>query len=261
MVYEVRRQLSHCAMICELFGCLHRGEIVTWHDPGRAVLRVDRAGGEGWTAPYDFVGVSVRPYAQPGTQKHRVTVCACASDAGLYSVQSPRCILASVKGVAEYSPRGRSEGRLLAELIMSRLLPFVGVVGVEGKVNLVGLHYDLGRQQGVVGEFIAGRTLRSCEGLPMVKAVDGQTSHLWLPNAALLTILRGLIYDETPDTAVRVERWYALTRVLRCFGVSDPTLLPDYFSRCGLPLPAGADKHISELISAEKAYYTQNKGK
>ena len=262
MVYEVRRQLSHCAMICELFGCLHRGEIVTWHDPGRAVLRVDRAGGEGWTAPYDFVGVSVRPYAQPGTQKHRVTVCACASDAGLYSAQSPRCILASIKGMAEYHPGGPSEGRLLSELVLSRLLPFVGVVGVEGKVSLVGLHYDLGSQQGVVGEFIAGRTLRSCEGIPMVKPVDNRLSQLWLPNAALLTILRGLIYDETPDTEARVERWYALTRVLRWFGVSDPAMLPDYFARCGLPLPAGADDHIAGRVAAEKAYNTRhNEGK
>ncbi len=169
-VYEVRRQLSHCAMVCELFGCLHRGELVTWHDPGRAVLRVDAAEGDGWTAPYGFTGLTVRPYAQPGTQKMRVTVWACASDAGLYAAQSPRCVLASVKGVAEHRPGSRAEGRLLSELLLSRLLPFVDVAGEDGKVGLVGLHYDMARQQGVLGGFMAGRSLRSCGGLPMVKA-------------------------------------------------------------------------------------------
>jgi len=169
-VYEVRRQLSHCAMVCELFGCLHRGELVTWHDPGRAVLRVDAAEGDGWTAPYGFTGLAVRPYAQPGTQKMRVTVWACASDAGLYAAQSPRCVLASVKGVTEHRPGSRAEGRLLSELLLSRLLPFVDVAGEDGKVGLVGLHYDMARQQGVLGGFMAGRSLRSCGGLPMVKA-------------------------------------------------------------------------------------------
>lgn len=256
-VYEVRRQLTHCAMLCQLFGCLHRDELVTWHDPGRAVLRVDAAAGDGWTRPYGFTGGAVRPYAQPGTQKMRVTVRACASDAGLYAIQSPRCVMATVKGVAEYRPAGRAEGRLLAELLLSRLVPFVGVVG-EGRVSLVGLHYDATRQQGVLGGLMSGRSLRSCDGLPMVKAADGEEGRLWLPNAALLTILRGLIYDETPDAEARVERWYALTRVLRCFGVSAPADYPDYFARCGLPLPAGGDGHIAGRVTTEKAYNTRN---
>lgn len=256
-VYEVQRQLTHCAMLCQLFGCLHRDELVTWHDPGRAVLRVDTAVGDGWTRPYDFTGGMVRPYAQPGTQKMRVTVRACASDAGLYAAQSPRCVMATVKGVDEYRPAGRVEGLLLSELLLSRLVPFVGVVG-EGKVNLVGLHYDADKQQGILGGLVFGRSLHSCDGLPMVKAADGEAGRLWLPNAALLTILRGLLYDETPDAEARVERWYALTQVLRYFGVSAPVDYPEYFVRCGLPLPAGADDHIAGRVAAEKAYNTRN---
>lgn len=87
---------------------------------------------------------------------------------------------------------------------MSRLLPFVGVVGDDGKVSLIGIHYDANRQQGVLGRFIAGRALRSCGGLPTVKAAAQQGGRWWLPNAALLTVLRDLIYDKTPGTAAQV---------------------------------------------------------
>ena len=263
-VYETRRQLSHCAMLCELFGCLHRKQLVTWHEPGRAVLTVDTAAGDGWTRPYDFAGGAVRPYAQPGTQKNRVTVWACASDAGLYVSQSPRSVQATVKGVDEYQPSDRTEARLLSELVFARLLPFLGVVGPEGRVNVVGLHYDVERQRGIIGEFLRGRSLRSCEGLPMVKASESRPGdpqvyrRVWLPNAALLTILRDLIHDPTPDEAARLERWYALTRVFHFFGLSEPADYPNYFSRCGLPLPTGADDHIAGLAAAEKAYNTRN---
>ena len=259
-VYEVRRQLTHCAMLCELFGCLHRDELVTWHEPGRAALRVNNQMKNGWINPYEFFGVDVRPYAQPGTQKMRVTVFACASDAGLYAAQSPRCVMASVKGLVEYQPQSRMEGWLLSEILLSRLLPFVGAVGANGKVSLLGLHYDVGHQKGIIGEFISGRLLRHCEGIPMVKPVNRQGKQFWLPNAALLTVLQGLIYDPTPDNAARLERWHALTRVFRAFGVSDPAEMPNYFIHCGLPLPADATDHIADLIAAEKAHYNHLKG-
>ena len=253
-VFEVRRQLTHCAMTCELFGSLHRDEVVTWHEPGRVVLRANRPEGHGYARPYGFQVVTVRPYAKTRTIKNRVSVRACTSDTGLYATQSPRCILPSVKGVTEYKRTAENKGErlLLSELLLSRLMPFVGITRLDGRVNLYGLSYDPLEKKSIVAEFMAGKTQRACEGLPVVEAPNPLTSRrTWTPNFALLTILRDLIYDLTPDEDARAERWYALTQVFRFFGVKDASNLAGYFGRRGLPLPNGSDEHIAQLVAAQ----------
>jgi len=255
-VFEVARQLTQVCAVCEMVGCLHRYEIITWHEPGRVVLRADMTGNP-WTRPYGFTGVTVRPYARPGSVKARVTVWACASDAGLYTVQSPRSIQPTIKGVTEYggSPYGPAEKLLLSELLLSRLIPVAGAVDPEGRVNLFGLHYDIDQQRGVVGQIAAGRSLRASAGLPLIRpAHQAKRQLVWVPNSALLSILRELVYDPSPDEDSRLDRWYALMRAFRSFGVRDMADLPDYFALRGLPLPNGASEHVAALTAAVNAF-------
>lgn len=252
-IYEVGRQLTQICAVCQVFGCLPRNEIVTWHEPGRVVLRADM-GGNPWTQPYEFKRVACNPYAWAGTTKARVIVHARASDAGLYTVQPIRSLQATFKGVSGYAgrPHEPTEKLLLGELLLSRLIPLVGVDDGSGTVNLFGLHYDLNKQQGVIGQMAAGRSQRSVEGLPRVRLEIRQSRRIWIPNPALLSILRDLLYDPSPDEEARLDRWYALTRVFGYFGIPNAMRLTDYFSCHNTPLPDGAENHIKVLEAALK---------
>ena len=250
--WEVRRQLSHSVIVAQIFGALHHDRLLTLHDPGKVVLRVNTGVGDGWTHPHEFSPVAVRPYALARTQKARVTVWATASDAGLFALQTPRCIMPSIKGATEYqgNQQDRTEARLLSELLLSRLLPLVGILRPGQIVDVYGLHYDADRERGVVAEFAAGLPLRSCKGLPLMRPGENQQNRrVWVPNATLVSILREAIYDPTPDVEAHSERWHSLTRALHCLGVANPQDYPAYFAGRGLPLPESAARRIADLRS------------
>ena len=256
--FEVRRQLSHAVIVAELFDALHHNRLVTRHDPGRILLQVNTSIGDGWVHPYAFTSLAVRPYAPTRTQKARVTVWANASEMGLYAEQTPRCVIASVKGAMAYqgNPDDRTEGKLLAEMLLSRLLPLIGVLRADQRVDIYGLHYDADKERGIIAQFGNELSLQACKGLPLVRLGAIQPmQRVWVPNAALLTVLREAIYDPTPDETARYDRWYALARILRFFGVSEPLDLPNYFAGRGLPLPDGADKHISKMVIGEQKHF------
>ena len=255
--FEVRRQLSHAVIVAQLFDALHHDRLLTLHDPGKVVLHVNMGIGDGWTHPHEFTTLAVRPYAPARTRKARVTVWANASDTGLYAPQTPRCILPSVKGGSAYqgNPHDRTEAKLLSELLLARLLPLVGILRLGEIVDVYGLHYDRDGGRGVIAEFAVGVPLRSCKGLPLVRSNEGQLGQKgWVPNTALLTILRESVYDPTPDEAARLDRWHALRRIFRFLGVSEASALPGYFAERGLSLPDGADKHIIKIVIAERDY-------
>ena len=255
--FEVRRQLSHAVIVAQLFDALHHDRLLTQHDPGKVVLHVNTGIGDGWTHPHEFTVLAVRPYALPRTQKARVLIWANASDAGLYVPQMPRCILPAVKGATIYrgNEHDRTEGKLLSELLLSRLLPLVGVLRPDQTVDVYGLHYDNNQGRSVLAEFGKGLPLQTCNGLPLVRlGEDRARQHLWIPNMVLLTVLREAIYDPTPDEAARLDRWHALMGVFRFLSVSEPSILPGYFAGRGLPLPDGADQHIIKMVIAERDY-------
>lgn len=250
-VYEVARQLTQVCAVCQLLGCLHRNEIVTWHEPGRVVLRADMAGNP-WTQPYGFAQIAVSPYARHGSIKARINVLACASDVGLYTEQTPRSIQPAIRGVSEYegNPNEPTEKTLLAELLLSRLLPVVGVVDAAGMVNLFALHYDQSQQKGVVGQLSAGRSLHASTGLPLIRCTDQRSRQVWIPNRPLLSILRELLDDPTPSEQAKLDRWYAITRVFGFLGVVNSSRLPGYFDQWGVPLPEDAERNISDKEAA-----------
>ena len=256
--FEVRRQLSHAVIVAQLFDALHHDRLVTLHDPGKIVLHVNSSIGDGWTHPHEFTTLAVRPYAPVRTRKARVTVWVNASDTSLYAPQTPRCIMPSVKGATNYlrNPNDCAEAKLLAELLLSRLLPLVGVLRQNQTVDVYGLHYDADQGRGVVAEFAMRLPLRSCKGLPLVRpsATEGGQRG-WVANAALVSILREAVHDPSPDHEARIERWHSLRLVLRGLGVANPSDYPAYFAGHGLLLSDGAERHISDLVAAERQHF------
>ena len=256
--FEVRRQLSHAVIVAQLFDALHHDRLVTLHDPGKVVLHVDTSIGDGWTHPHEFTTLAVRPYAPVRIRKARVTVWANAMDTSLYVPQTPRCIMPTVKDATTYqgNPNDRAEAKLLAELLLSRLLPLVGVLRQNQTVDMYGLHYDADQGRGVVAEFAVGLPLKSCKGLPLVGPSAMESGRrLWVANAALVSILREAVYDPSPDTEARIERWHSLRLVLWGLGVASPKDYQAYFAAWGLLLPDGAEQHISDLVTAEREHF------
>lgn len=253
--FEVRRQLSHAVIVAQVFNALHHDRLVTRHDPGKVMLHVNTGVGDGWVHPHEFQTLAVRPYALARDQKARVTIWANTSDEGLYAAQMPRCILPSVKGATAYPrrPQDQTEAKLLAELLLSRLLPLVGILRLDQTVDMYGLHYDADLGHGGVAEFATRLPLRSCKGLPLAKLCqDEQGRCVWIANTALVSILRELVYDPTPDAAARTERWHALCLVLRWLGVTAPQDCLTYFAEHGLPLPNGAEQHLQKLVNGQR---------
>lgn len=250
--FEVRRQLSHAVIVAQVFDALHHDRLVTQHDPGKVMFHVDTSVGDGWVYPHQFQTLAVRPYAPARDKKARVTIWANTSDEGLYAAQTPRCILPSIKGATAYprKPQDRMEAKLLAELLLSRLLPLVGILRPDQTVDIYGLHYDADLRRGGVAEFATRLSLRSCKGLPLARlGQDEKGRCAWVPNAALVSILRELIYDPTPDADARAERWHSLCMVMRWLGVNTPQDYMAYFAEHGLPLPNGAEQHIGNIIA------------
>lgn len=250
--FEVRRQLSHAVIVAQVFDALHHDRLVTQHDPGKVILHVNTGVGDGWVHPHEFQTLAVRPYAPAHDQKARVTIWANTSDEGLYAAQTPRCIMPSVKGATAYPrrPQDRAEAKLLAELLLSRLLPLVGILRPDQTVDMYGLHYNADLGRGGVAEFATRLPLRSCKGLPLARlGQDEQGRCLWVPNAALVSILRDAIYDPTPDAEARAERRHSLCVVMRWLGVNTPRDYLACFAEHGLPLPNGAEQHMKDIIA------------
>ncbi len=253
--FEVRRQLSHAVIVAQVFDAMHHDRLVTQHDPGKVMLHVNTGVGDGWVHPHEFRTLAVRPYALASDKKARVTIWANANDKRLYAAQTPRCIMPSVKGAIPYprEPQDQMEAKLLAELLLSRLLPLIGIVRLDQTVDIYGLHYDADLGHGGVAEFATRLPLKSCKGLPLVRpGQDEQGRCVWVPNAALVAILRESVYDPTPDTEARAERWHSLCIVLRWLGVDTPQDYLTYFAEYGLPLPNGAEQHLQKLINGQR---------
>ena len=76
-----------------------------------------------------------------------------------------------------------------------------------------------------------------------------------MANAALVSILREAVHYPSPDHEARIERWHSLRLVLRGLGVANPSDYPAYFAGHGLLLSDGAERHISDLVAAERQHF------
>lgn len=242
--YELRRDLSHCLLVCDFFGGLNSDTVVVRGRKGKCSFTykhpvdTDRQA-LGFVEPFDFEYKATHLYA-PMATKPRVIVRLDVSTKSLGSVSSLRALLPQVRNTTPYVPRGRRGDRglimeqaLIEHLLYFRLVPLVGLDRGNGRVDVCGLSFDPNTGVASVVVYARQRLKSRCETLPVL--ILAQKGASWLPNQRAVTLLRGLVFDPTPDDAALDTRWKALSKVFRFLGVATTDQIPDAFAEWGQP--------------------------
>jgi hypothetical protein len=224
--------------VSDLFSSVIRDELTTHHEPGRAVLKVDRSSGDGWIVPYSFGLVSASASGYPTDLKPRVTVRVNTSDDALLISQGARSIMPTVKGAVpvDLFTVSPSVVKLVKELLLARLVPFINVVDAHGDSCIYGLQWNHVLRRGEIAVFSKSVTSRSCDGLPSVTLANCSRELNIIPNSALLTIIKGFIDDPTPDHDAYIARWFSVVRVFFLIGLATVTEIDTYLAGRGFNL-------------------------
>lgn len=240
--YELRRDLSHCVLVCDFFGGLHGDTVVVRGRKGKTSFAfkhpvdTDRQT-LGFVEPFDFEHIATHLYA-PMATKPIVVVRLDVSTRSIGSVNRQRALLPQVRNTTPNQPQGQRDGRgqpkeqtLIEHLLYCRLLPLVGLDRGDGQVDVCGLSYDPESGAASVVVYANQRFKSRCGALPVLTL--SETGATWIPNQRAVTLLRGLVFDSTPDDKAAEARWKALCKVFRYLGVTATDQIPDAFSEWG----------------------------
>ena len=251
--YELRRQLTHCAMVCELFGGMRSGRITVRDVPGKVVFRVSEPGASGdsstaFVTPWDFEPERINPYARK-VEKPSVIVWGSAAAESLCVSQKPRSIQPQVRNAEEYVFDANQKAyQFISDILLSRLLPFVGVTDGHGMVDILGISYNPEDQRTIIAAHAVGRRASSFGMIPQFQLY---TEHgLWSPNRIAVEILKAMLFEKShrveigenlllersSDAEAYEERKYWLARVFKWLGANRPERYPEVFEFWGQPL-------------------------
>ncbi len=240
---ELQLQLTHCAMVCELFGNLRDDLITVRTSPGKAVFRVhchDNVD-SGFVTPYGFESVHVSPYAQSRLEKPNVIVWGNASGESLLVQQVPRSILPQIRNAKKHvftSADGEEE--FVSEVLLSRVLPFVGIGRGEDIVDIFGLSYNPDDRQTIVTAYAIGRRSAALTMIPTFDVIPDRIRE-WYPNHRAVEVLKCMLLEL--DT-VSNERRNCILRLFEWLGVRKPEIFIRAFQWWRQPL---GDEEIAVL--------------
>ncbi|MEN6415834.1 MAG: hypothetical protein ABFD49_04790 [Armatimonadota bacterium] len=214
---ELQHQLSHCTMVCELFSNLRNNIMTVRCSPGKAVFRVRHHDREdsGFVTPYDFEPMQVSPYARR-VEKPNVIVWGNALSDSLRVRQIPRSIQPQIRNAQQHSFKTDDrEDEFVSDVLLSRLLPFVGITRNDGTVDVFGLSYSPDDRKTIITAYGLGRREASFTMIPSFRAaVNGNGRRV--PNYRSVEILKHMLLQLDEMTG---EQRYWLMRLFRWLGV------------------------------------------
>lgn len=233
--YELRRMMTQAAVVTDIFNGLKDGLVTLRELPGKVQFAIGTpdVSADPFVTPFDFELVSISPYARKVTRPP-VIVWANATSEGLLVRQRPRSIQPQVKNAVEFKPKDSEAFGLVRELILSRLVPFVGVMKHDGTTDFLGLSYDPDSGRSFVAMYARSRRSSAFAGIPQFryKAERG----IWIPNVRAVEVLKGLLFEESPDAEAQEARRYWLQRVFRWQGIGHHEGYPQAFEFWRQPL-------------------------
>lgn len=244
---ELQHQLSHCAMICELFGNLRNDTMTVRCLPGKAVFRVQYHDhiDSGLVTPYSFEPMQISPYARK-VEKPNVIVWGNASTESLRVRQIPRSIQPQIRNAKDYRFRSDDEGEFVSDVLMTRILPFVGIRRGEDTVDIFGLSYNPDERKTLITTYATGRREASFTMIPTFRA-SIKTEGVYFPNTRAAEILKQMLLQL--DDRTREQRHW-LFNLFGWLGVHDLEMFVTIFSYYGLPL---SDEEIVILRKYKKS--------
>lgn len=233
--YELRRMVTHCASVMDVFGGLKHGLVTLRESPGKVQFAISTPDvhTDPFVIPFGFELVSISPYAQKVTRPP-VILWANATGEGLLVRQRPRSIQPQVKNAVEFKPKDSEAFGLIRELILSRLVPFVGVLKPDGTADILGLSYDPESGRSFVAVYARSRRPSAFAGIPQFRYKSER--NIWIPNMRAVEVLKGLLFEESPDTEAQEARHYWLRRVFQWQGIGHTEDYPQAFEFWRQPL-------------------------
>jgi hypothetical protein len=233
--YELRRMMTHGAVVTEVFGGLRDRLITLRESPGKVQFATSMPDvpADPFVTPFGFELVSISPYARKVTRPP-VIVWANATGEGLLVRQRPRSIQPQVKGAVDFKTKDSEAFGLIRELILSRLVPFVGVLKPDGTADILGLSYDPESGQSYVAVYARSRRPSAFAGIPQFRYK--QERGIWIPNMRAVEVLKGLLFEVSPDKEAQEARHYWLHRVFQWQGIGHIEDYPQAFEFWRQPL-------------------------
>jgi hypothetical protein len=233
--YELRRMVTHCALVSDVFGSLKDRLVTLRESPGKVQFAMSKPDvpADPFVTPFDFELASISPYARKVTRPP-VVVWANATGEGLLVRQRPRSIQPQVKNAVEFRPKDDKAFGLIRELILSRLVPFVGVLKSDGTTDIFGLSYDPDSERSFVAIYTRSRRPSAFAGIPQFRYKPERG--IWIPNMRAVEALKGLLFEESPDTEAQQARRYWLDRVFEWLGIGHSEDYPHAFEFWRQPL-------------------------
>lgn len=239
---ELQYQLSHCAMVCELFGNLRNDTMTVRCLPGKAVFRVqyhDRID-SGFVTPYGFESMHVSPYARR-VEKPNVIVWGNASTESLQVRQIPRSIQPQIRNAQEHRFKTNDgECEFVADMLLSRLLPFVGIVRDADTVDVFGLSYNPDDRKTIITAYAIGRREASFTMIPSFRAATKREG-TFIPNCRAVEVLKCMPLQLDEMTG---EQRHWLRRMFDWLGIQELDMFVKMFSFWRHPL---SDEEIGIL--------------
>lgn len=232
--YELRRMMTHTVLVLDVFGGLKHGILTLRELPGKAqfMMRTPDVHADPFVTPFDFELVSISPYARR-VVRPPVIAWANATGEGLLVKQRPRSIQPQVKHAVEFRPNDDTF-RLMQELILSRLVPFVGALKPDGTIDIFGLSYDPGSGRSFVAVYARSRRPSAFAGIPQFRYKHERG--IWIPSMRAVEVLKGLLFEESPDKEAQEARHYWIRRVFQRQGIGQPDDYPRAFEFWRQPL-------------------------
>lgn len=233
--YELRRMTTHAVMALDLFGGLKDRIVTLRESPGKVqfAVNVPDAPADPFVTPFDFKVVSVSPYARR-VRRPPVILWANATGDGLLVKQRSRSIQPQVKNAEEFISKDDKAFRLIQEVILSRLMPFVGVLKLDDTTDIYGLSYDLDSGRSYVAVYARSRRSSAFASIPQFRLKPERG--VWIPNVRAVEVMKGLLLEESPDMEAQEVRHYWLRRVLQWQGIGQPDDYPRAFEFWRQPL-------------------------
>lgn len=246
--WELSRQLTHCVLVGESLGGVHKDRATIWNGTGKGVMAYVQEAQDSFIDPFTFTGLRIRSSVKPG-EKFRVKIYGDVS-ASILSPRrgkQPRYFATEIKEAVyvkdeEHGVRTLS---LIQEILESQIVPTLGLSTSIGTQVFV-LHYDPPAQT-VEPVRVATLKLRT-DDIPAVRS-DGR---FFTPNFALLERLKTLLLTPQQDGAYcHRDRIQAIMGIMSQFTdmKKGKQALLDFYARdCGSPFTVSETEYFMEMV-------------
>jgi hypothetical protein len=244
--YELRRELSLSCMVASLF--TDRLDFPVWMQPGKSVFQIIEPLPENpFLEPYNFECIRTRPYASNISKPQCIIWADCPDEDEYMPTHIDRHIVPQVKNSAPARFEDNFTQGILDELLLTRIVPFVGIYDAATKrVAVYGLSYDPDKQEAFVACYAPNKTMKTASFLPMVTPVA--ESRFYTPNRLLIDILKHYMFNsdtETIEHPGNLCRWKGIMRVMAVLGYPTIDTYAKAFNDWKVPIDTASLQKLS----------------